>query len=57
MKAVIITKDNEILIRILHRKNGVYEIIKRADVEHLNIEIRDEQWRKTFFPGDETRWK
>jgi len=57
MKAVIITKDNEILIRILHRKNGVYEIIKRADVEHLNVEIRDEKWRKTFFPGDETRWK
>ena len=57
MKAVIITKDNEILIRVLHRKNGVYEIIKRADVEHLNVEIRDEKWRKTFFPGDETKWK
>ena len=47
MKSVIIRdKKGEILIKIIHRKNGIFDITRRSDLVNADIEVRDDNNRK-----------
>lgn len=49
MKSVIIKDGNgNILIKIIHRKNGEYELIQIGNVA-LDIDVRDEKGCKVIF--------
>lgn len=50
MKAVTIrNKSGEILVKIVHRKSGEYELIKHSTLTDVDIEVRDQKNRKIMF--------
>lgn len=55
MKSVTI-KDNEgrLLVKIIHRKNGEYELIQICNVA-LDIDVRDEKGCKVIFNNSKLR--
>ena len=42
-------RRGEILIKILKRKSGEYELIKVAGLKDVEVEIRDTRGRKVLF--------
>ena len=53
MKSVTI-KDSRgnILIKVIHRKNGEYELMKICGGDKLNIDVRDTQGCKVIFNNE-----
>lgn len=50
MKSVTIrNNDSEILVKIIHRKNGAYDLIRRLGLAALDIEVRDDKGYKVIF--------
>jgi len=45
MKSVIIKHKGLKIIHILHKKNGVYEIVRHPSAKDAEIEIRDDKNR------------
>jgi hypothetical protein len=61
MKSVTIKdKKGNLLIKVLHRKNGVYDILKEPSLDDIEIEIRDDSnskvriSKKCIFPRVKT---
>uniref|UniRef100_A0A6M3LSI9 Uncharacterized protein n=1 Tax=viral metagenome TaxID=1070528 RepID=A0A6M3LSI9_9ZZZZ len=56
MKSVTIKQNGEVLIKIIHRKNGVIDLIKRPDLAKLEIDVRDDRnYKIQFGPHIEER--
>ena len=50
MKSVTLrTKQGKILVKIIHRKSGEYELIKDLTLQSIEIEVRDDKNRKIMF--------
>lgn len=50
MKSITIrNKSGEVLIKILHKKSGEYELIKRSTLADTDVEVRDDQNHKVMF--------
>jgi len=51
LKSVTIKdKNGTIIIKVIHRKNGKYELIRNADVPcNVVIEVRNDKGRKVMF--------
>jgi hypothetical protein len=55
MKSVTIKnkRTNEVLVKIIRRKNGVYDLIKHNSIsDNLTFEVRDDKNRKILFKGE-----
>ena len=53
MKSVTIRdKKGKLLIKVLHRKDGCYDILKLNSLEEIDIEIRDDKNCKVFIPPE-----
>ena len=52
MKSITIKNPNgDLLIKIIHRKNGEYECIRHPDVMDATIEVRNEKREKVTWVG------
>lgn len=50
MKSVTLrTEQGEVLLKILHKKSGEYNLIKHSTLQDIEVEVRDEQNHKVMF--------
>ena len=50
MKSVTIRdQTGRILIKVIHRKSGAYEVLKAPDLQTINLEVRDNDNHKVLF--------
>ena len=50
MKSITIrSKSGRVLLKILHRKSGQYDLIKDSTLEDIEVEVRDDQGCKVMF--------
>ena len=45
-------KKGYLLLKVISRKNGKYEIIVDANLHDLEIDVRNERMEKVMFKGD-----
>jgi len=50
MKSVAIkTASGKILVKVIHKKSGEYELVKDVTLKDVDVEVRDDKNRKVLF--------
>lgn len=54
MKSVTIKRGKTLILKVLHRKDGKYELLKSAELSDISIDVRDDKGCKVMFGGGQS---